>query len=105
MFRVFTMMDTLPFIILGLHFVDKWYLAKAKLWRVYLLAILSSSCAVVYNCMLWFDMNSGALTIAQFTHSSVLVFAVNSAWTITMAIKGIVRLIKEDRKATGSLVT
>jgi hypothetical protein len=81
--------DWLPLAILGLHFTDKWYLSKGKLWQVYMLTIVGSACTVIYNCMLWREM--------QFNHKSVLVFSVNSAWTIAMAVKGIVRLMNEAK--------
>jgi hypothetical protein len=79
----------LPFVILGLHFLDKWYLSKGKLLQVYMLTIAGSSCTVVYNCMLWVAM--------QGNHKSMLVFSVNSAWTVAMAVKGLLWLAKDSK--------
>lgn len=83
------MVDALPFVILTLHFVDKWYLSKGRLWQVYILTIVSSVCTVAFNYTLWLAMNG--------KHNGVLVFTVNSAWTIAMAVKGIARLVGEAR--------
>jgi hypothetical protein len=85
------MIDVLPFVILALHFVDKWFLSQGKLWYVYLLTILGSACTIAYNGMLWTEL--------QYNHRSILLFAVNSIWTMTMAVKGIHRLIAEEKKS------
>jgi hypothetical protein len=80
--------DLLPFAILALHFVDKYFLSTGRLWPVYVLTILGSLCTAVYNYMLWIEMGQ--------VHGSIMVFTVNSAWTVTMAVKGIIRLVKEE---------
>jgi hypothetical protein len=90
--------DILPFVILLLHFTDKWYLSKGRLLNVYILTIAGSACTVAYNCMLWAIIND----VSMERHNSILIFSVNSAWTIAMAIKGIVWLVK-DRKIKRSL--
>lgn len=86
---MFDLINILPFIIIVLHFLDKWYLSKAKLWQVYVLTIIGSSCTVVFNYTLWL--------VTEGQHNGVLIFPINSAWTIAMAAKGIIRLVKEHK--------
>ena len=82
-------LDVLPLIILVLHFLDKYFLSLGKLMRVYILTIAGSFATVVYNILLWSEMNGN--------HKTILLFAINSTFTVAMAIKGIIRLIKESR--------
>jgi len=83
------MLDILPIAILILHFTDKWFLAKGSLWKVYCVTIIGSSVAIVYNIMLLGEMNGN--------HKTILLFAINSIWTIAMGLSGISRLLKEKK--------
>lgn len=79
--------DILPFIILLLHITDKWCLSKGNLLPVYVITIASSITTILYNCLIVSDLNG--------THKSILVFCIMSLWTVSMAVKGLLRLRKE----------
>ena len=83
------LLDFLPLAILVLHFCDKYLLSQGKLFPVYLLTIAGSISTVAYNLLLWSELNRN--------HKTILLFAINSSWTIAMAVKGIIRLSKEAK--------
>ena len=84
------LVDMLPFLILVLHFTDKAFLAAGKLWAVYCLTIAGSISTITYNLLLWKSLEGN--------HSSILLFSINSAWTISMAATGIGRLLREAKR-------
>ena len=83
------LLDALPFVILTFHLLDKACLAVGKLFPVYCLTILGSTATIIYNLLLWVDMKGG--------HTSILLFGISSAWSISMAIAGLWRLFKESK--------
>ena len=83
------LLDLLPFIIMAFHFTDKWFLSKGKLWQVYILVLFGSFSTIIYNLLLVVMMNG--------KHQSLLVFSVNSVWTILMSVKGMLRLMREKK--------
>lgn len=84
--------DTLPLVILVVHFFDKWFLSKAKLRQVYALSIVGCSCTVLYNLLLWHSMSG--------KHASIMLFCINSTWTFAMAVKGLI-MLHNKRKEGG----
>lgn len=84
---MFSFIDIFPFIMLSIHFVDKWLLSKGLLWKVYLLAIVGGICNITFNILLVNTLNG--------QHKSILLFSVSSFWTMMMALKGMKRLSKE----------
>ena len=85
------LIDALPFVILGAHFADKWFLSKGVLLPVYVLTIIGSVSTAVFNVLLYLDQGKA--------HGSILLFSANSAWTIMMAVKGLLRVKNERNKA------
>ena len=90
------LLDVLPFVILTFHLCDKAFLAIGRLMPVYCLTILGSISTIVYNFMLWADMKGN--------HSSILLFCVNSSWSISMALCGMIRLVRKARAGNKSTV-
>ncbi len=84
------LLDMLPAVLLILHFLDKWYLSKGRLWPVYVLATSSSICSIGFTYLLYSSLGDN--------HKSVLLFSVNAVWTFIMAIKGMARLAKSRSK-------
>jgi hypothetical protein len=86
-----TLIGLLPFVIVGCHFIDKWYLSIGRLWVVYAMTVLGSLITILFNVLLY---------TYQDCTKSVLVFSLTSGWSIVMAIKGIHRLVKASKHQT-----
>lgn len=81
--------DIFPLIILTLHLLDKWFLSKGQLYKVYCLTLVGSLCAATFNILLVMTMNGA--------HFAILSFCISSAWSMIMATRGLRRLHKEKR--------
>lgn len=79
--------DIFPLIILVFHFLDKWFLSKGQLFKVYCLSLVGSLCAATFNVLL--------VTTMKGAHFTILSFCIGSAWSMIMAIRGLRRLQKE----------
>ncbi len=90
-----TLIEILPVVVLSTHFLDKYLLSKGQLFPVYVLMIIGSSASALFNVLLFLDQHGA--------HKSVLLFSCNSVWAILMAVKGLVRIRKENGQKQGEV--
>ena len=87
------MNDVIAFLtsfILLFHFIDKWLLSKGNLFYVYLFSIASSILTIFLNIL---------LVNLHTDQKGLLLFVINSSWTILMCLRGLFRLQKEKKNA------
>lgn len=83
-----TVIEILPFFILVIHFLEKWFLSKASLFIVYTLSIIGNLLAATFNVLLFLDQAG--------IHKSLLLFSITSMWSMLMSIKGLIYLKRKS---------